>query len=107
MYEIIGSDIRNFLISVSAINTSDAIFSFVSLYTIKNPRSGVATMVGKVLDLDLNTFLLLIGKFIIGVCRSVAYFSRGFENTRDGRSAGADDSLLSWVLREWTDRTYS
>ena len=61
MYEIIGSDIRNFLISVSAINTSDAIFSFVSLYTIKNPRSGVATMVGKVLDLDLNTFLLLIG----------------------------------------------
>jgi len=61
MYEIIGSDIRNFLISVSAINTSDAIFSFVSLYTIRNPRSGVATMVGKVLDLDLNTFLLLIG----------------------------------------------
>lgn len=61
MYEIIGSDVRNFLISVSAINTSDAIFSFVSLYTIKNARSGVATMVGKVLDLDLNTLLLLIG----------------------------------------------
>jgi putative membrane protein len=61
MYEIVGSDIRNFLVSISAINTSDAIFSFVSLYTIKNPRSGVATMVGKVLDFDFNALLLLIG----------------------------------------------
>lgn len=61
MYGIIGSDVRNFLVSVSAINTSDAIFSFVSLYTIKNPRSGVATMVGKVLEFDFNVLLLLIG----------------------------------------------
>jgi putative membrane protein len=61
MYEVVGSDVRNFLVSVSAINTSDAIFSFVSLHTIGNPRSGVATMVGKVLELDFNTLLLLVG----------------------------------------------
>ncbi|MBN2014200.1 MAG: tripartite tricarboxylate transporter permease [Candidatus Altiarchaeota archaeon] len=61
MYGLLKSDVRNFLVSVSAINTSDAIFSFVSLYTINNPRSGVATMVGKVLEFDFPTLLLLVG----------------------------------------------
>jgi len=61
IYEIIGSDIRNFIVSVSAINTSDAIYSFISLYTIHNPRSGVATMVGKIIDIDFNGLLLIIG----------------------------------------------
>ncbi len=61
MYSIIGSDIGSFLVSISAINTSDAIFSLVSLYTINNPRSGVATMIGKVLDLNFNNLMLLIG----------------------------------------------
>lgn len=61
MYGLIGSDVRNFLVSVSAINTSDAIFSFVSLYTIDNPRSGVATMIGKVLEFDFPTLMLLVG----------------------------------------------
>ncbi|OYT27881.1 MAG: hypothetical protein B6U97_00280 [Candidatus Altiarchaeales archaeon ex4484_96] len=61
MYELMGSNIQRFIISVSAINTSDAIYSFISLYTINNPRSGVATMVGKVLLIDFNTLMLLVG----------------------------------------------
>lgn len=61
IYDLLGTEVRSFIIAVSAINTSDAIYSFVSLYTIQNPRSGVATMVGKVLDLDFETMLLLIG----------------------------------------------
>ena len=61
MYEIMGTNIRNFILSVSAINTSDAIYSFVSLYTINNPRSGVATIIGKVMSINLNTLLLLVG----------------------------------------------
>ncbi len=61
MYELMGSNIRSFILSVSAINTSDAIYSFVSLYTINNPRSGVATMIGKVLEIDYNTLMLLVG----------------------------------------------
>jgi len=61
MYEILGSDIRNFLISVSAINTSDAIFSLVSIYTIENARSGVAAMIGAVTDINFTTVILFIG----------------------------------------------
>ncbi len=61
MYEAMGSNIRGFILSVSAINTSDAIYSFVSLYTINNPRSGAATMIGKVLEMDYNTLMLLVG----------------------------------------------
>ncbi|MCK4492315.1 MAG: tripartite tricarboxylate transporter permease [Candidatus Altiarchaeales archaeon] len=61
MYEIFGTNIRSFIISISAINTSDAIYSFVALYTIKNPRSGVATIVGKVLEMDFNALLFMVG----------------------------------------------
>lgn len=61
MYEIIGTDLRSFIISVSAINTSDSIFSLVSLYTINNARSGVAVMIGNVLEITWETMLLLIG----------------------------------------------
>jgi len=61
IYDIVGSDLRNFLISVSAINTSDAIYSLVALYTIHNPRSGVAAMIGKIIDIDFNVLMLFIG----------------------------------------------
>ena len=61
MSSLIGPEVGTFLVYLAAINTSDAIFSFVSLYTIDNPRSGVATMVGKVLDLGVPELLLLCG----------------------------------------------
>ena len=55
-------DSRNFLVFLSAINTSDAIYSLLAIYTINNPRSGVAVIVQKVLEnLDYNTVLLLVG----------------------------------------------
>ena len=60
-YDLLGSNIRGFLVSVSAINTSDAIYSLISLYTINNPRSGVATMLSQVMTLDINTLILFIG----------------------------------------------
>ncbi|MBM3308978.1 MAG: hypothetical protein FJY77_01870 [Candidatus Altiarchaeales archaeon] len=60
-YDFLGSNLRSFLVSVSAINTSDAIYSLVSLYTINNPRSGVAAMLGQIMTLDSNTLLLFIG----------------------------------------------
>jgi len=59
--EVLGDSTKLFLVSVSAINTSDAIYSFISLYTIGNPRSGVATMLGQVIELDYNTLLLFVG----------------------------------------------
>jgi len=54
-------DTKNFLVFLSAINTSDSVYSLLALFTIQNPRSGVGVIVGKVLDVDLNTVLLLVG----------------------------------------------
>ncbi len=51
----------SFLVTVSSINTADALFSFVTLYTIKNPRSGVATLVGSLLDVGYHELLFLGG----------------------------------------------
>ncbi|MBU2214213.1 tripartite tricarboxylate transporter permease, partial [Patescibacteria group bacterium] len=59
--EFLGDSTRLFLVSVSAINTSDAIYSFISLYTIGNPRSGVATMLGRIIEVDYNTLFVFIG----------------------------------------------
>lgn len=60
-YDLLGSDLKSFLVSVSAINTSDTLYSLVSLQTINNPRSGVAAMLGQVMTVDINTLLLFIG----------------------------------------------
>jgi putative membrane protein len=54
-------DSKNFLVFLSAINTSDAIYSLLAIYTIQNPRSGVAVIVQKVLEIDYNIVLLLVG----------------------------------------------
>jgi len=61
VFKTMGFNLRNFLIGVSAINTSDAIYSILALKTIQNPRSGVAVIIGKVLEVDFNTILLLVG----------------------------------------------
>ena len=54
-------DTKSFLVFVAAINTSDAIYSILTIFTIQNPRSGVAVIVSKVLAMDLNTVILLVG----------------------------------------------
>ena len=63
MSALFGSSLRGFLISVSAINTSDAIYSLVSLYTLRNPRSGVAVMLSRVMELGTDEFILYVGVF--------------------------------------------
>jgi putative membrane protein len=65
MSGLYDNSLRGFLISVSAINTSDAIYSLVSLYTIQNPRSGVAVIIERILELDYETLLLFIGVFAL------------------------------------------
>ncbi len=65
MSGLYGSGVRNFLIAVSAINTSDAVYSLAALYTIRNPRSGVATMLGRLFELNQPTMLLFVGVFAL------------------------------------------
>jgi putative membrane protein len=65
MSEVFGGSLRGFLVSVAAINTSDAVYSLVSLYTINNPRSGVAVMLGRILELDHKLLVLYTGVFCL------------------------------------------
>jgi putative membrane protein len=61
--ELFGSTRRAFIVSVAAIGTSDSIYSIVSLYTLHNPRSGVAVMISRIMEVDPPTMLLFVGVF--------------------------------------------
>ncbi|MFH1054512.1 MAG: tripartite tricarboxylate transporter permease [Candidatus Altiarchaeota archaeon] len=65
MSGVFGSSLRGFLVSVSAINTSDAMYSIISLYTINNARSGVAVMIGRILEMDYSLMVLFVGVFCV------------------------------------------
>ena len=56
-----GSSTRGFLVSLSAINAADALYSILSIYTIHNPRSGVGVLISRIMNVDYNTVLLFIG----------------------------------------------
>jgi len=65
MSSIFRGSQRRFLVSVAAINTSDAVYSLVSLYTIRNARSGVSVMISRVLEMSYTDLLLLTGIFLL------------------------------------------
>lgn len=53
---------EEFLVAVSAVNITKALFSFVALYAIARPRSGAAVAVEQLVDkVGLNELLFLIG----------------------------------------------
>lgn len=54
-------DDRKYLVSVSGVNTANAIFSLVALYAIGHPRSGaVAAAQSAIGPIDFQTFVLLV-----------------------------------------------
>jgi putative membrane protein len=52
---------EGFLVSVSGVDTSKALVSFVALYAIGRPRSGAAVAVGEIMEVGLNELVFLIG----------------------------------------------
>jgi putative membrane protein len=56
-----SSGTKEFLVAVSGVNTSKALFSFVALYAIGRPRSGAAVAVGQVMEVGLRELIFLIG----------------------------------------------
>ncbi len=55
------ADDRRYLVSVSGVNTANAIFSLVALYAIGRPRSGaVAAAQEAIGSIDFQTFMLLV-----------------------------------------------
>lgn len=63
---------KTFLIMLGAVNSLVIVFSFVALYAINEPRSGVAVFVGKFLPslTESQLWLLLLGALLAG-CISV------------------------------------
>lgn len=56
-----SSGSEEFLVAVSGVNTSKAIFSFVALYAIGRARSGAAVAVGEMMDVGGIEMMFLIG----------------------------------------------
>lgn len=46
----IGKNREGFLVAMSGMNVSDALFSFIAIYLIGNPRSGIAVYVDKLIQ---------------------------------------------------------
>ncbi len=70
-------DARNFLVSLSSINTANEIFSLISLYLVGNPRSGASVAIERVLtDLTIYDVLLLVGtiSFVSGIAAILTVF---------------------------------
>jgi len=90
MSEVFGTSVRGFLVSVSAINTSDAIYSLMSLYAIGNPRSGVSVIISRILELDLQTLMLFVGVFCLSA------FIAAFIHIEVGRRAARYFRLVDY-----------
>jgi putative membrane protein len=67
-----GNEREGFLVAMSGVNASDALFSLIAIYLIGNPRSGIAVYVNQLLQgLDFNHLLIMIFASITAVSISL------------------------------------
>jgi putative membrane protein len=67
-----GSEREGFLVAMSGVNASDALFSLIAIYLIGNPRSGIAVYVNQLLQgLDFNHLLIMIFASVTAVSISL------------------------------------
>lgn len=67
-------DAGNFLTVISGINTSDCLFSLISLYLIGNPRSGVAIYISYIIEkFTLNILIMFVGASLTSVSISLIF----------------------------------
>jgi len=93
-----GSEREGFLVAMSGVNASDALFSLIAIYLIGNPRSGIAVYVNQILQgLDFNHLLIMIFAAITSVSISLVlciklgdWFSHFIEKI--------DYEKLSWLV---------
>nr|WP_233126306.1 tripartite tricarboxylate transporter permease [Methanobrevibacter sp. 87.7] len=67
-------DASNFLTVISGINTSNCLFSLISIYLIGNPRSGIAVYISYMITkFTLNILIMFIGVSLISVSISLIF----------------------------------
>jgi putative membrane protein len=70
----IGENREGFLVAMSGVNVSDALFSLIAIYLIGNPRSGIAVYIDKLIqNFDLNYLLLFVFVSLVAVSLSVFF----------------------------------
>ncbi|MFH1402907.1 MAG: tripartite tricarboxylate transporter permease [Candidatus Altiarchaeota archaeon] len=108
MSEIFGGSVQRFLVSVSAINTADSIFSLVSLYSLGNPRNGVTVMMDKILEVGAHHFMMFTGVVCLTAPialtahtfigrQAMRYFSR-VDYSKVSAAIIIFITLLAWVM---------
>ena len=67
-----GENRDGFLVAMSGVNVSDALFSLIAIYLIGNPRSGIAVYIDKLIQVfDFNHLLLFIFASLTAVSLSL------------------------------------
>ena len=64
---------EEFLVSISGVNTANALFSLVALYVIDRPRSGAAAAIQELMDLDQNALFQMV--IIVIMVAAVSYLA--------------------------------
>ncbi|QHN08340.1 hypothetical protein FZP68_06090 [Methanothermobacter sp. THM-2] len=64
---------EDFIMAISGLNTSDALFSLLTLYLIGNPRSGIAVYISEILqDVSMAHLMLFISVSVVAVSAAAA-----------------------------------
>jgi len=74
---------KEFMVSISSANTSNAIFSLIALYIIGKARSGAMVSIGKLVDVsewDLSVILVLL--IVIVYVSTISYYTTIFLGNR-------------------------
>ncbi|PIN67796.1 MAG: hypothetical protein COV98_01500 [Candidatus Altarchaeum sp. CG12_big_fil_rev_8_21_14_0_65_33_22] len=97
---IFGNGVGTFMVSVSAINLSNSIFSLIAIYTIGNARSGVAVMIDSVMDITFGEILLFIGIILFVSFFAVVLFHKTAEIAVKwtGRINSRNLNIFSFIL---------
>ncbi len=69
-----GEARESFLVAMSGVNVSDALFSLITIYIIGNPRSGVAVYIDKIIqNFDIHLLVIFVFVSITAVSLSVFF----------------------------------
>ncbi|MBS1267185.1 MAG: hypothetical protein MAG795_01157 [Candidatus Woesearchaeota archaeon] len=74
---------KGYLALVGAMGTMSVVFSLVTFYTLDKAKDGTIVVISKLMEIDLNSFLILIFVFLIAGSVSVLltlWFSKIFSN---------------------------
>lgn len=93
-----GENKDGFLVAMSGVNVSDALFSLIAIYLIGNPRSGIAVYVDKIIDaFNYQHLILFIFVSITAVSLSV-FLCLKLGDLMSIYIEKIDYNKLSWVV---------